>query len=195
MFQMIRGCKVQDASQLTEGYQRTRAGYRLQVSAEKIRALMEGFLSLQQGYVFLIVEVPTNAKDEPKNEKGEITALHMDVYYRDGLSREDALELLKRCGELLIHDGVTRFGFGSHDSHDEIIKENYNVLTLFSAGSAAYEQLFEVHEIKRVPELRTAWDYFTEATPGESYFESKSICGLIEYLKKYGLYFAERREA
>jgi len=46
--------------------------------------------------------------------------------------------------------------------------------------------------------LKTAWDYFTYDNPGESFLyehKGKDIYDLIEHLKQYGLYFAERREA
>ena len=45
--------------------------------------------------------------------------------------------------------------------------------------------------------MKTAWDYFTHDKPGESFLyehEGKNVYDMVEYLKRYGLYFAERRE-
>ena len=57
--------------------------------------------------------------------------------------------------------------------------------------------LFENLDIPYTAELNTAWDYFTDETPGDSFaltFDGVDIYGLVEHLKQYGLYFAERRE-
>ena len=45
--------------------------------------------------------------------------------------------------------------------------------------------------------MKTAWDYFTHDKPGESFlyeYEGKNVYDMVEYLKRYGLYFADRRE-
>ena len=56
---------------------------------------------------------------------------------------------------------------------------------------------FETQGIHEVTALKTAWDYFTHDKPGESFlyeYEGKNVYDMVEYLKRYGLYFAERRE-
>jgi len=197
MLEMIKGCRIHDPSLLDEGYQSTETGYAANVNAGKIGGLIEDFIHLQTDRVFLILEVPTNQKDEEEIAPGIVAALHMDVYYLDGLRQEDAIQLLRDFGELFIQDGMIRFGFGSHGGNNEILLDFYNVVTIYTKTPEQYAGMFERHGISRVPELKTAWDLFTHSTPGECSkitVDGRDIYEIVEHLKQYGLYFAERRE-
>lgn len=197
MLHMVKGCKVHDPALLHEGYQRTETGYAANVNAEKIQTLVERFITLQDEWVFLILEVPTNVKDEVEIRPGEVEALHMDVYYMDGLSKEAAIKLLRFFGELFVHDGMSRFGIGSHNGNNEIMLNSYNVATIYTQTPEQYDGMFEGLGITEVAELKTAWDYFTSETPGECYRiydQGRDIYDVVDYLKQNGLYFAERRE-
>lgn len=197
MLNMVRGCKVHDPAVLHEGYQRTESGYASNVNAEKIQTLVERFIALQDGWVFLILEVPTNAKNEVEIRPGVVESLHMDVYYLDGLTKEAAISLLHIFGPLFIHDGMCKFGFGSHSGNNEIVQDLYNVVTIYTKRPEQYDGMFESLGITEVAELKTAWDFFTHDTPGECRkvtYQEKDIYEIVEHLKQYGLYFAERRE-
>lgn len=197
MLNMVKGCKVHDPSLLHESYQRTETGYAANVNAEKIQTIMERFIAVQDGCVFLILEIPTSAKDEAAIQPGVMGALHMDVYYLDGLTKASAISLLHTFGPLFIHDGMCRFGFGSHGGHNEIMQDHYNVVTIYTQTPEQYEGMFESYGIAQVSELRTAWAFFTHDTPGECRkvpYRGKDIYEITEHLKQYGLYFAERRE-
>lgn len=196
MLNMVKGCKVHDPALLHESYQRTETGYAANVNAEKIQALVERFITLQDQWVFLILEVPTNAKDEVEIRPGVVEALHMDVYYLDGLSKDAAIELLRIFGELFIHDGMSRFGIGSHSGNNEIMLNAYNVVTIYTKTPEQYDGMFESLGITEVAELKTAWDYFTSETPGECFRihdQGRDIYDAVDCLKQNGLYFAERR--
>ena len=197
MLNMVKGCKVHDPALLHEGYQRTETGYAANVNAEKIQTLVEQFIALQDEWVFLILEVPTNAKDEVEIRPGVVEALHMDVYYLDGLTKESAISLLHTFGPLFIHDGMCKFGFGSHSRNNEIVQCLYNVVKIYTKTPEQYDGMFESLGITEVAELKTAWDFFTHDTPGECCavtYQEKDIYEITEHLKKHGLYFAERRE-
>lgn len=197
MLNMVKGCKVHDPALLHEGYQRTETGYAANVHAQNILPLVERFIALQDEWVFLVLEVPTNANDETPNKDGVVEALHMDVYYLDGLRREDAVELLHTFEELFVHDGMSKFGIGSHSGNNEIMVNAYNVVTIYTKKPQQYRGLFESLEIAEVSQLKTAWDYFTADTPGECYRHydrGRDIYDAVECLKGIGLYFAERRE-
>ena len=61
-----------------------------------------------------------------------------------------------------------------------------------------YAGFFEANGIPEVAEVKTAWDYFTDDTPDDSFaytYKGKNIYDIVEHLKQYGLYFAERRKA
>lgn len=197
MLNMIKGCSIADASRLNSGYEKTDSGYIANVDSEKICGLIEDFIELQNDRVFLFLEVPTNAADEPVNEAGDIESFHMDIYYWDGLTKEFAIGFLQKNHELLIHDGMSRFGFGSHGGNNEIILEQYNVVRIYTGDHGLYEGMFERHGVPEVEELLTAWNFFSAETPGECFlydYNGKTIYDFVEFLKPYGLYFAERRE-
>jgi len=195
MLNMIKGCRIYDPSVLHEGYEKTETGFVANVNAEKIQSLVERFIMLHDERCFAILEVPTNAKEEPAPGR---CPFHKDVYYLDGLSPTKAVEFLQTFGQWLVHDGLSSFGIGIHSGGNEILVEKYNIVTVYTKTPEKYGGFFEACGIPQTPELKTAWDYFTQDTPGDSFLyehEGIDIYELIEHLKQYGLYFAERREA
>lgn len=195
MLNMIKDCRIGDPSRLYEGYERTEYGFAANVNAEKIQPLLESFIHLHNEHCFAILEVPTNAKEETAYTS--TGPFHKDVYYLDGLSPENAVSFLHAFGELLIHDGLSSFGIGIHSGGNEIMVGKYNVITLYTKAPEKYNGFFEGDDIQETADLKTAWDYFSHETPGDSFsyvHQGMDIYGLVEHLKQYGLYFAERRE-
>lgn len=151
---------------------------------------------MQTSPVFFILELPTNARDELLIRKSETEPFHTDVYYIDGLNADKAVALLDKYGELLVHDGLSSFGFGAHDSSAEILSTKYNIVMLFTKLRKAYGDFFAEHDIPFVEKCVTAWDTFAETTPGECTritVNNKDVFALPQELKSYGIYFAERR--
>lgn len=114
----------------------------------------------------------------------------------DGCSQEECLVLLEKYGELLINDGMNRFGYGCHESQDEIMLDKYNVVTIYSQQLSNYNDFFEAHGIEKVESLITAWDTFSDATPGQAErcdCKGKSVYNLPEELKDWGMYLADTR--
>ena len=106
------------------------------------------------------------------------------------------LALLEKYGELLINDGMNRFGYGCHESQDEIMLDKYNVVTIYSQQLSNYNDFFEAHGIEKVESLITAWDTFSDATPGQAErcdCKGKSVYNLPEELKDWGMYLADTR--
>ena len=68
-------------------------------------------------HCFFFLELPVSIDREKLIAKNIIKESHKDVYYIDGCSREECLELLIRYGDLLVNDGLSKFGFGGHKSH------------------------------------------------------------------------------
>jgi len=194
MLNMIKGCRINDPSILFEGYEQTKTGFIANVNAEKIQQLMEAFVLLHNEYCFIIIEVPTNIKEEANLYA---VGSHKDVYYLDGLTPDRAIEFLRVFGEWFIHDGLSSFGIGLHSGANEIVLDKYNVVTVFTKTPRKYVNYFESQGIHEVFKLKTAWDYFTYDKPGDSFayeYQGKDVYDMVEYLKRYGLYFAERRE-
>lgn len=198
MINIIDGCCVPYPERLEEEYEVRNNFIAANVSAEHIRPMFLDFVKMHSDEpIFFILEVPTNFNDEPKTEDGYIEKRHKDVYYIDGINSAAAEYILKRYGEMLVHDGMSSFGFGCHESGSEIMLTQYNVVTIFTAYKGIFSDFLEVHGISKTDKLVTAWDTFNINALGECRLytiNGKCIYDLIEELKIFGIYFAERRD-
>lgn len=197
MLNLCKGYKIYELERLNEEYEVT-DGVTLManVGAEKINEVFRHFIVMHDEPLFFILELPVTYDRENPAAPGILQETHKDVYYIDGCTQEQCLVLLERYGELLINDGMNRFGFGCHESNDEIMLDKYNVVTIYSQQLSKYNDFFEVHGIVKVDNLVTAWDTFTNDTPGkaERYdYKGKSVYDLPEELKDWGIYLAETR--
>lgn len=191
MLQMIKGCRISDPSLLFESYEQLDTGFAANVDADKIIPLFESFIKLHNARCFVILEIPTNLRENPD------CRLHKDVYYLDGLKPASAISFLNAYGQLLVHDGLSSFGIGIHSGGNEMVAGKYNVVTVYTKDKGKYSGFFEAHGIPMVREMKTAWDLFTCDSPGDAFsytYQGCNIYGLVEHLKQYGLYLAERRE-
>ena len=97
----------------------------------------------------------------------------------------------------MINDGLCSFGFGCHQSNDEIMVGKYNVVSVFTQNKDTYDGFFEEHGIPFVGQLITAWDTFSQDNPGESFrvdTDGRSVYDIPEIFKDWGIYLAEQRE-
>lgn len=192
MLHMKKGCKIQNADKLFEQYEKTEYGYIANMHVEKIFDFLVQFIIIHEEPMFFFLELPSKLDDEENPTK----VSHKDVYYMDCLKQEEAFAFLHRTGELLIHDGLCCFGFGSQTSHDEIAIRKYNIVTIHCTNNSTYENLFKEFGITETENLITAWDTFSADSPGISEkieLNGKDVYSIIEDYKNWGIYFAERR--
>lgn len=197
MLNMIKGCKIYGANQLREQYEINDFTMMANVNADKIEEVLRHFIILQNSLLFFILELPSNQSDEKRLRKSDSDPMHKDIYYIDGLNKDEALTLIIRYGHLLINDGLSNFGFGSQDNTAEIMVRKYNVVTLWTNTMENYDGFFEDHNINKTSKLVTAWDIFNNDTPGECFcyeVDGKSVYSLCDELKDWGIYLAEQRE-
>ena len=197
MLKLRKGCKVPFPKKLSEGYEHIESGFTANVNADKIEMLLAHFIAIHNEPVFFILELPSKQDDEVEIRPGVVEALHKDVYYIDGCTQEEALVILNRTSEVLINDGLCSFGFGCHESHDEIMVGKYNVVSVYTMNPDIFEGFFEEHEIQCVKKLITAWDTFKQNSPGESSrvdTDGKSVYDIPNVFKNWGIYLAEQRE-
>ncbi len=197
MFNFRKGSKVPLPEKIKHEYEKTDFGFIANVSAEKIEMMLTRFIAIHDEPLFFIFEIPARKTDETEIRPGVVESLHKEVYYIDGCSQNEALSLLDTVSELLINDGLCSFGFGCHESNDEIMVGKYNCVHIYTANKQLYEGFFEHYNIKAVDKLITAWDTFTRDNPGESErvdTNGKSIYDVPEMLKEFGMYLAEVRE-
>ncbi len=197
MLNMIQGAYVPRAELLEEAFAIQGNAIRANVNAEKMPELFKHFIEAHNDeLLFFILEIPCNINEEVPDEDGNISEFHKNVYYIDGLSAPQALEILETKGELLINDGMSCFGFGGHESQDELTKGSYNICTAFSNDTERFGAFFAAHNIPRTDTLVTAWDTFDKENPGVSAsycVDGEKIEDLVEYFKEWGIYLAERR--
>lgn len=197
MLNLIKGHQVSLVENLFESFTKlTEHHLMANVHAEKILEVFQHFIVIHDEPLFFILELPVSIDREKVIAKNIIKESHKDVYYIDDCSREECLALLIRYGDLLVNDGLSKFGFGGHKSHDEIMLDSYNVVTIYSKELSKFNDFFEPHNIQFVEELVTAWDTFSETSPGISeIYESnrKTVYDLPEELAEWGIYLAETR--
>ena len=197
MLNLVKGHQVSLVENLFESFTKlTEHHLMANVHAEKILEIFQHFIVIHDEPLFFILELPVSIDREKVVAKNIIKESHKDVYYIDGCSREECLALLIRYGDLLINDGLSQFGFGGHKSHDEIMLDSYNVVTIYSKELSKFNDFFEPHNIQFVEELVTAWKTFSKTSPGISeIYESngKTVYDLPEELAEWGIYLAETR--
>lgn len=200
MFKLAAGYKLNDMTGLEEGYHRYEGTSVIEanVSVEKIRDVLEHFIAIHDEKLFLILCLPVTGDREEPDETGiVVSATHHDVYYLDGCSREECIMILEKYGELLINDGMCHFGFGGHQSHDEIIVDKYNIVGINSPNLEEFDGFFEAHDIIFKDTFVTAWELISKDNPGISekiVVDGMTVYDLPEILKDQGMYYAETRE-
>ena len=197
MLKLKKYCSVPFPEKLFEQYEVQDNMIIANVGTDKVMDMMLKFIGMHDEWLFFILEIPTNLNDEPKDEAGKLTARHKDVYYIDGCSQNEIKSILSDVGELLIEDGMNCFGFGGHESKEEILFGKYNVMTIYTQTPEKYEEFFKDYNINKTNNLLTAWQTFSDEHYGEcSLCETNEtdIYSIPEQYAKCGMYFAERRE-
>ena len=197
MLNLVKGHRVSLVENLFESFTKlTEHHLMANVHVEKILEVFQHFIAIHDEPLFFILELPVSIDREKVIAKNIIKESHKDVYYIDGCSREECLALLIRYGDLLVNDGLSKFGFGGHKSHDEIMLDSYNVVTIYSKELSKFNDFFESHNIQFVEELVTAWKTFSKTSPGISEIyecNGKTVYDLPEELAEWGIYLAETR--
>ena len=197
MLNLRKGCKVPFPERLEEGYEIAGNRITANISSDKIEQVMAHFICIHREPMFFILELPSNQADETEVRPGVVAAFHKDVFYIDGCSTEKALTILSRIGELAINDGLCAFGFGGHESQDEIMFGKYNVTTIFSKDISKFDGFFEEHNITKIDNLVLAWDTFSKDNPGQCekvVTEGQDVYSIPDQFADWGIYKAEQRE-
>lgn len=197
MLKLTKGHFVSKPELLEEGYMLSSdVSIIANVDADKIKDVLQHFIVLHEEPMFFILELPVTCDREEEVAPGVVRDTHKDVYYIDGCSQDECLVLLERYGELLINDGISSFGFGGHESQDEIMVGHYNILTIYSHKPDKFEGFYEMHMIEKKDNLVTAWDTFTKDAPGQSLryeLDGKTVFDIPEELTDWNIYLAETR--
>lgn len=203
MFNFIKGAKIRESIVLKEEYEINGNWIYANISAENIRKIIDKFVEIEKGNRFcLFIEIPANIADENvigMDNEGfyQLESKHMDVYYLDNITDEYVIYLLDEFGDILINDGLSYFGILSQSGR-EIGKYKYNVIKAYTRDDLLpLIKVFDSFDLPETDNLVTAWDYFSQDSPGESELykkDGKTIYDVVDDLKEIGLYKYEQRE-
>ncbi len=200
MLEMKKCCKVPFPEKLFEEYEVKDTAIYANVNASKVVDMMKRFIEMHDEPMFFILELPCKNEDGITSEKTITNANDdYDVYFIDGLNAQQAIDCLNSLGSFLVKDGMNNFGFGCHESHEEILFGKYNVMTIYTKKADAYRDFLHRFGIRETDGLVTAWDTFDAEHPGKSerYVSEKTgktVYDIPEDYKEYGMYLYEVRK-
>jgi hypothetical protein len=144
--------------------------------------------------MFIVLHIPL-CRDEEENLRTKATdPFHERVCYLDGLTRSDVHTILKKYGEIILHNSMAPFAVASHITHDEFFLQKYQIVTIFSKQPMKWSELMARYDIQQSDQLLTAWQTFTYDHPGESCIVKTyghDIYYVYDKLKKLGMYEAK----
>ena len=165
------------------------------LSAELIEPLLKKGVKLLPEPHFFFIEIPCTEDEEKELRKSKEDPTHRKLYYLDGCTEPVTQAIIERYGELLINDGLTRFGFGSNLSDEEIYVLDYQQIQVY-ADDLRFEALFRELGAERTDRLKTVWENFTPENVGISMAiecEGEQCSDIPALLEKEGMYYAETR--
>lgn len=201
MLTMRKGFSISFADKLSEGYKTDGKFFTANVSAQKTLPLLESFIKLHENErLFFILELPTPETAEPKDENGNIIAFHKDIYYLDDCTSAMIRDVLDIVGTILLDDGISQFGVGSHITNNEMMICKYNIVNLYrnDEQNGLYDGLFEKYSINKTDNLVTVWDLISPETPCECTMckkDGRTVYDIPLVFAELGMYMAERCEA
>ena len=185
-FTLIAGVEVELPEGFESAYEENEDGFEAVVSAEKIKPLVNSFIGLLEEPVFFFLELPKNIDDEQDGG--------YDIYYLDNCTLPVAKAIMKRYGDLLVQDGISRFGFGSHTSNYEVYVMDYQQISLYYPEKKKVQALLDGLGVKKTDKLKTMWEGFSEETPGMSIrieLNNENVFDIPENLRSEGMYKAQ----
>ena len=201
MIELKECCKVPFPEKLFEEYEVRDNTIYANVNTSKILEMMKRFIEMHDEPLFLILELPCEEDDGGITEEKTLlnTTNDYDVYFIDGMSGEQAKNIVDALGKFLVKDGMNTFGIGGHISHEEILFGKYNVTTIYTRNAESYYALLSDFGIAKTDNLVTAWDTFSPEHGGEcGIYVSKetgnTIYGIPKMYKDYGMYLYESRK-
>ena len=196
MIELKPCCNVPFPELLFEGYEVGDGSICANVGCNHVIDMMKMFAKMHDEPMFFILELPSRHYDGITESKILRDVDDYDIYFIDGLSCEQICEIVDAVGDFLVKDGMNLFGVGCHESHEEILFGQYNVMTIYTQNAYTYHEFFDKFGINKVENLTTAWDTFDEDHPGEcrllvSEETGQTIYDIPDTYKDYGMYLYE----
>lgn len=195
-FKLIQGVTAENLDGIHSAYYTDKNGISAVLSAELIESAVCSLIKSLDEPVFFFIELPCGEDQEKVLRKNKTDPFHYDLYYLDNCTLPVAQAIMGRFGELLVNDGICRFGFGSHSSGEEIYCLNYQVVSVYGS-SEKIEPVFKKLGAVKEKNFRTLWDNFSADTPGTSASVEKdgeTVYDIPVNLEPEGMYLADTLE-
>ncbi len=195
-FKLIQGVDVNNIENVHSAYSIDENGIYSVLSAEIYEEAVSELVGKLVEPVFFFLEIPCSAEEEKMLRKSKSDPYHYNIYYLDNCTIPVAKAIMERYGELLANDGVSRFGFGSHSSNEEIYCKGYQTVSVYGDVNK-FKTVFEKENIPCEAEIKTLWDVLS--------YENTGTCSTVEIngetvndievnLKSEGMYLADTVE-
>lgn len=183
------------AGEIHEGFEEHEHCLMANVSEHHLKDMLFKFVDEICEPCFFILETPLKRDKEEELQKTDPNRFHAQVYYIDGMKKDEITQMLNERYDDFRKDGLISFGVASHETGDEMFITKYNIVRLFSEDKTKYEKFLDEFGIKKFDKIKTAWDTFRKDAPGKAFACDKDeIKDFIKMAKeKYGLYPAEIR--
>ena len=189
---LCRGFKVNGSENIKESYAIEGDNIFVNVDADRYDKVMKELCLLLPVPVFFILEVPCTELEELKLRKTSNDPFHKDIYYIDGLDHKSTKLIFDKMSDILVNDGLSQFGFSSHEVQMEVMKEKYNVIRIYSKDKTPFIDKLNKLKIHQVEHIICASDLANDNNPGYcekvTVGDNKDIYDLVEFLKQIDLY-------
>ncbi len=195
-FKLVQGVDVDNIENVHSAYSVDENGIYAVLSAEIYKKAVAELAQRLCEPVFFFLEIPCSLEEEKQLRKNKNDPYHYNIYYLDNCTIPVSKAIMERYGELLTNDGVSRFGFGSHSSDEEIYCKGYQTVSVYGDVNK-FKAVFEKENIPCEAEIKTLWDvlsYENTGTCSTVEINGETVNDIAENLKSEGMYLADTAE-
>lgn len=188
------GIDIADVSGLENSYQIHENGCVSAVlGADKMMEFLYDVTKKMAEPVFFFLELPLSDEEEKElHEKNKFR-----LFYLDNCTKEVVGAIIRTYGELLVNDGLCRFGFGENELGGEVYVQSFNVISVSAQSKKLFDGAVDVLKkcgAHKTENLITPWDVLSQ--------QNQSVCAAVdedgftvfdipEALKDAGMYFSQ----
>lgn len=179
--------KIQEQFQVYEG-----KSIYANISFEKLKPILTEFYHNLPEPLFFVLQLPLSIHEERKLK--DSNTFHQEVCYLDGQTKSQIDDIIEKCGQILLEDGMSQFAVASHVNNEEIFIQKYKLTAFYSSSPRRFIPFLQRYGLTETDNLITVWNTFSQETPGECRRVSINgfdVYDVAEQLKKQGLYRAK----
>ncbi|MBR7007585.1 MAG: hypothetical protein IKH90_03015 [Ruminococcus sp.] len=184
-FILCQGVSLRSTGKVSSAFSREGGSFSGILSAQQIIPAAKAFIKDAKAPIFFFVELP-------KEDDSEM----YDVYYLDNCTKPVAEAIIKRFGDVLVNDGISRFGFGSNSAAEEIYFTDYQEFSAYIGNAEKFAASLKKIGVEQTEKFCTLWDEMSDDNMGcLSMVEvnGETVFDIPDALKDAGMY-KDRKE-